>query len=263
MDRTIPLRFLVSGSASGSIIGKGGATISEIEAQSGSRVQLSKPKETFPGTSDRILLLTGTISCILTALHLLISKIVQEEEEKGEKAPGAPITVKLVAPNATCGAILGKQGATMRSFTDDSGAEIKLSNKESMFPGVTDRVVTICGSMEQALRATALVSSRITDEPAYPPTILRPYTYNTSAPAFGTIASDPRANSRGDSRGPGAHMPPRDSYQPRAPPSAPPREYGSGGGGGGGGGGAAHHHRGHRAGRARGRHHRPQRPDGD
>ena len=72
--------------------------------------------------------------------------------------------------------------------------------------------------MEQALRATALVSSRITDEPAYPPTILRPYTYNTPT-SFGTIGgADARSDFRPESRaGPGAHMPPRDNFQPRAP----------------------------------------------
>jgi len=182
----------VSGSASGSIIGKGGATISEIEVQSGSRVQLSKPKETFPGTSERILLLTGTINCILTALHLLITKIVQEEVEQGSKSDASPIVIKLVAPNATCGAILGKQGSTMKAFTDDSGAEIKLSSKEAMIPGVTDRVVTITGTMEQTLRATALVSNRIVEEAAYPTSIARPYTY-TATPQFGLLPASARA----------------------------------------------------------------------
>lgn len=49
----VSVRFLLSAASAGSIIGKGGAVITEFEAQSGARIQLSKPKECFPGTSDR------------------------------------------------------------------------------------------------------------------------------------------------------------------------------------------------------------------
>lgn len=49
----VAVRFLLSGASAGGIIGKGGATITEFETQSGARIQLSKPKEVFPGTSDR------------------------------------------------------------------------------------------------------------------------------------------------------------------------------------------------------------------
>ena len=49
----VAVRFLLSGASAGSIIGKGGATITEFETQSGARIQLSKQKECFPGTTDR------------------------------------------------------------------------------------------------------------------------------------------------------------------------------------------------------------------
>ena len=49
----VAVRFLLSGASAGSIIGKGGATITEFETQSGARIQLSKQKECFPGTNDR------------------------------------------------------------------------------------------------------------------------------------------------------------------------------------------------------------------
>ncbi len=48
---------------------------------------------------------------------------------------------------------------------------------------MTDRVVAITGSLEQVLRATALVVTRVTEEPSYPSSIPRPYTYGASAGA--------------------------------------------------------------------------------
>lgn len=72
------VRFLISNAAAGSVIGKGGATISDFQAQSGARIQLSRNHEYFPGTTDRIILLSGTVSEVLTALHLILTKILNE-----------------------------------------------------------------------------------------------------------------------------------------------------------------------------------------
>lgn len=177
MADTISLRFLVSAATAGSIIGKAGAVISEIEANSHARVQLSRPNELFPGTSNRILLLTGSLSEILTGLRL-----TTVASQGAEWHPGALVTHQLLAPHALCGSVLGKEGATIRAFTEDSGATIKVSSKQSMPAGVSDRVVTISGSTEQALRATALVASKLTEDSGYP-SILRPYTYGHQSPA--------------------------------------------------------------------------------
>lgn len=135
-----------------------------------------------------------------------------------EPATAGSATVKVVLPNAACGAVLGKEGATIRSFTEDSGAAIKLSGKDATPPGVTDRVVSISGTLEQALRATALVVTRATEEAAYPSAIPRPYTYAPSAgaapfaalgmfaqggrgPALGMLSAVPAPHAHGGGEG--------------------------------------------------------------
>lgn len=75
---TSSIRFLISNAAAGSVIGKGGGTISEFQAKSGARIQLSRNHEYFPGTTDRIILISGTVNEISTALHLILSKIINE-----------------------------------------------------------------------------------------------------------------------------------------------------------------------------------------
>ena len=70
-------------------------------------------------------------------------------------------------PNATCGCIIGKGGATIRSFVEDSAAEIKLSSQDRMLPGVTDRILTVTGAIEQVLRAVALVATALAEDDGY------------------------------------------------------------------------------------------------
>lgn len=171
------VRFLLPNTAAGSVIGKGGSTITEFQTQSSARIQLSRNREFFPGTAERILLLSGTINAILTALHLLISKIQADEESSGNGTAGQTV-IKVVVPNSTAGAIIGKGGATIRSYCEDSGATIKMSSQDQQVPGISDRVATVSGSVDQVLRAVALITTRMSEEAGYPTNIARPYTYS-------------------------------------------------------------------------------------
>ena len=100
--------------------------------KTGARIQLSRNQEVFPGTTDRLVILSGTASAILGALHLMIKKLIADGEGM---AGGALPQVKLVVPNSSCGCIIGKGGATIRTFVEDSQAEIKLSPQDRMPPG--------------------------------------------------------------------------------------------------------------------------------
>ena len=78
-EQKVIAKFLMSNPAAGSIIGKGGANISELQSQSGARLQLSRANEFFPGTQDRVMLASGSVNQVLTALHLIWSKIQGEQ----------------------------------------------------------------------------------------------------------------------------------------------------------------------------------------
>ncbi len=78
-EQKVIAKFLMSNPAAGSIIGKGGANISELQSQSGARLQLSRANEFFPGTQDRVMLASGSVNQVLTALHLIWTKIQGEQ----------------------------------------------------------------------------------------------------------------------------------------------------------------------------------------
>lgn len=160
------LRFLVSNAAAGSVIGKGGATVSDFQSQSGARIQLSRNHEYFPGTTDRIILVTGSINEILTAVNLILQKLLSEADDNNDVDEKSS-QVRLVLPNSVCGGIIGKGGATIKSFVEDSQASIKLSSQDQILPGVSDRLVTITGTLEQQLRAIFLIVSKLAEDPNY------------------------------------------------------------------------------------------------
>jgi RNA-binding protein Nova len=159
------------------VAGKGGATIAELQQSSNTRIQLSQAAEHFPGTSDRMLLTTGGISDVLTALHLMFAKLNADAAAQKAAASGGAVAVdaeetlplRMVVPAQACGGIIGKGGANVRHFIEDSGAGITLSHQEQQFPGVSERVITLVGKLEQQLRATALILTKMAEDSHYDP----------------------------------------------------------------------------------------------
>lgn len=53
------LKVLIPSYAAGSIIGKGGQTIVQLQKETGATIKLSKSKDFYPGKSPPLLLLMG------------------------------------------------------------------------------------------------------------------------------------------------------------------------------------------------------------
>ncbi|XP_073101649.1 protein BTR1 isoform X3 [Elaeis guineensis] len=169
------IRFLVSNIAAGCIIGKGGSTITELQSQSGARIQLSRNHEFYPGTADRIIMVSGTTSEIIKAMELILEKLLTEAEESND-AEGKS-KVRLIVPHSSCGGIIGKAGSTIKSFVEDSGAGIKISPQDNNHVGLNDRLTTITGSLEEQIRALFLILSRLSEDTHYSQSIITPYPY--------------------------------------------------------------------------------------
>lgn len=200
-EKPTSIRFLVSNAEAGSVIGKGGTTISEFQTQTGARIQLSRTQEYFPGTSDRIILISGTIDEILKAMDLVLSKLLSEIEiEEGDDVEPKS-RLRIIVPNSSCGAIIGKAGATIRSFSEESQANIKISPQDNNFRGLTDRLVTVTGSLDQQLHATDLILSKLIEDPHYAQFVNVPYSYAAAynrPPSYGPNGGGHYQNNKED-----------------------------------------------------------------
>ncbi len=74
--------------------------------------KVSRSTEFFPGTQDRVILLSGSVNAILTALHMILSKLIMDEQLAHDAPPREQLeggmrlaSVQLVVPNGACGAI--------------------------------------------------------------------------------------------------------------------------------------------------------------
>ena len=169
--------MLVSNNVAGSIIGRAGQTISELQNESSTRIKLSQSGDYYPSTQDRVCLVQGEPSNIKTAFRLLLERMYMLQESSHlptwNTSASAPSTtgsfdfvVRLLVPMSCCGMIIGKSGSNIKFMEETAGVtSIRLSPKEAMNL-TTERVVTITGqNMEVCLQCVYMVIDGMTSHP--------------------------------------------------------------------------------------------------
>jgi predicted RNA-binding protein YlqC (UPF0109 family) len=179
------IKLLVSNNVAGSIIGRAGQTISELQTQSSARIKLSQTGDYYPGTQDRVCLVQGQVENVKVALQLLLERLFMLQEQQQSQhaewqpkiedeivattpAAAAPtdspnrfdFVVRLLVPSSSCGMIIGKSGANIKHMEESSGvSSVRLSPKEGPDPnnttstilsGTSERVVTLTGPTLQS-----------------------------------------------------------------------------------------------------------------
>mmetsp|Transcript_21524 Transcript_21524/g.59085 ORF Transcript_21524/g.59085 Transcript_21524/m.59085 type:complete len:334 (+) Transcript_21524:210-1211(+) len=154
-ESALSLKILVSNRLVGGVIGKGGATINAIKEASGAKVKVSNNTEVFPGTTDRIILLSGSLNSILAAARMVAAEMFKETPRDTPEAAAAPFTeittsVTIAIPSSACGLILGKGGERINLLREQTQAKITLQSKEKAVPGLNERTVAITGNVVTA-----------------------------------------------------------------------------------------------------------------
>jgi hypothetical protein len=174
------VKLLVSNNVAGSIIGRAGQTISELQSQSAARIKLSQTGDFYPGTQDRVCLVQGQLEKVKIAVRLLLERLHMLQEQQHTQhlawqpipnespAPGFDFVVRLLVPSSSCGMIIGKAGSNIKHMEEASGvSSVRLSPKETSDPsspsaaivaGTSERVVTLTGpTIENCVKCLHIV----------------------------------------------------------------------------------------------------------
>eukprot|EP01069_Polyplicarium_translucidae_P008859 Polyplicarium_translucidae@DN3267_c0_g1_i1.p2 len=158
------LKMLVSNVVAGSIIGKSGTVIGNIESTTGCTLRLSPASVFFPGTSERIVVLSGEQEHLEQAVVVILEKIRDSTMYDG------PMQCKLVVPKSAVSALIGKAGASIKQLQENTGAKVQISSREE---GSDERVITINGSLESIQSSALSIAASVQADPnlrdhAYP-----------------------------------------------------------------------------------------------
>lgn len=105
-SRAVTIRFIIPNSRMGSVIGKSGSKIKEIQEASGARLQASEAM--LPGSTERVLSVSGVADAIHIAVYY-IGTVLQEHPVASNNASYRP-GVAEYGPSPTRGDRYGSQG---------------------------------------------------------------------------------------------------------------------------------------------------------
>jgi transcription antitermination factor NusA-like protein len=172
------LKLLVPDRVAGSIIGKGGKVISDIEATSGCVMKLSPGQTFFPGTQERIVVIAGSTEGIDAAVQIILGKVrmtaISESRSRrlsggymdsdptlvrpvGEDA-NIEISIRAVVPNSAVSCIIGRGGEVVKEIHNNTGAMIRIGERMTI---VHERIVQVAGTVDQCQAALLEVLTRI------------------------------------------------------------------------------------------------------
>ncbi|XP_070535369.1 serine-rich adhesin for platelets-like isoform X2 [Ptychodera flava] len=139
----------------GSIIGRQGSNIKEIENKSGARLNVRD--ETFPrdGTEERVVIIRGKAENVQEAERLVQEHIAKQPQIK---------TVEITVPQRALGRIIGRNGDNIRSMCRISKARIKINRETDDRDPNALQTVTIKGAIEEIQHAKGLIEEKVAEE---------------------------------------------------------------------------------------------------
>lgn len=142
------LKVLVPNFMAGKLIGKGGSNIGELQSKFDLRIQINSNKEFYPGTSDRVVCVSGDVyEGIPSFLEYLID-LVDVEMNSERVNSTLSNELKLVITDIAAGLIIGKGGEQIKQIiSQTNGANINISKKDESVTG--ERLLRVSGNSEQ------------------------------------------------------------------------------------------------------------------
>ncbi|XP_046740963.1 RNA-binding protein Pasilla isoform X2 [Diprion similis] len=172
-DGTYHLKVLVPGVAAGAIIGKGGETIAQLQKDTGARVKMSKSHDFYPGTTERVCLITGSVDAIMAVMDFIMEKIREKPDltskttvdfDSGKTTAERDKQVKILVPNSTAGMIIGKAGNYIKQIKEESGSYVQISQKAKDL-SLQERCITVIGEKENNRNALLMILAKVADDP--------------------------------------------------------------------------------------------------
>ena len=160
-------KLLVPNAAAGALIGNSGQTIRELMQRFQAEIRLSRHGDYFPGTSERVCVITGDVDNVCSVTEYVFQATKKEAEHN--KSSGIDdkrcSQLQMVVSHIAAGMIVGKGGEKVKQISEDSGARIKITRKEECHPSVSERIVYVEGSPNQVLTAANLIIRKMRDDP--------------------------------------------------------------------------------------------------
>ncbi|KAF8819414.1 hypothetical protein IE077_001059 [Cardiosporidium cionae] len=170
-------KVLVSSLVAGSIIGRAGSEIANLEKQTNCTIRLSNAENYFPGTAQRICVISGNSENLGSALLIILHKVKDNTSAHAargdERRDHHPVdggisdtedrlSCAMAVPKTAVSAIIGKGGRTIKNLSENTGARVVVSERENN--SLSERLVFFSGGFDAVKNAMFAIIQEIQED---------------------------------------------------------------------------------------------------
>lgn len=157
------IKFLLPNFVSGLIIGSAGSTVNKLMETTNTVIKFSPGREPYPGTGDRVCLITGSVADICEALRLVFATMLQSTHAKSDELVESMKHFKMIVSNIASGMVIGKSGHTIKSIQLECGVKMQITNKDEN--SLPERTLTVDGETDAILKACEKILTHTMEDP--------------------------------------------------------------------------------------------------
>ncbi|XP_037072522.1 RNA-binding protein Nova-1-like [Pollicipes pollicipes] len=152
--------------------GRGVKRLHSCKKEAGARVKMSKANDFYPGTTERVCLITGSLEAVMQVLLFVQEKIREKPDPNGKPAidfdnkmmAERDKQVKILVPNSTAGMVIGKGGNYIKQIKEESGAYVQISQK-AKDQTLAERCITVIGERDNNNKACLMILQKVSEDP--------------------------------------------------------------------------------------------------
>mmetsp|Transcript_62706 Transcript_62706/g.149601 ORF Transcript_62706/g.149601 Transcript_62706/m.149601 type:complete len:424 (+) Transcript_62706:146-1417(+) len=149
------LKILLPNHLVGSVIGKHGAHVLAIETESDCEVRVSKAEDRYPGTTDRVVVMSGEPAGLRHCLEMVMSRMHHPTDRD---CSGKNHMAKLAIPCTAVNIVIGHKGEAVRQVRLATDCKVTVLKD---IPGFHERIVLIGGYLSNVTEAVWMVCRAI------------------------------------------------------------------------------------------------------
>lgn len=130
-------KLLVPARCAGAVIGKSGSGLARIRESCGVKIEMLQQAQAPQFPEDRLVLLVGAYDCRESAITAVLQAAFQMDSTN--------TALKMLIPKSEAGAVIGKQGATLKMIREQSGLTVHMEKQDIL----GDRLVSASGPLER------------------------------------------------------------------------------------------------------------------
>ncbi|KAE9229782.1 hypothetical protein PF004_g10669 [Phytophthora fragariae] len=160
LEITSPFNWLLQREDVGKMMGRQGTILATIRRDTGAAIHVDE--DVVPGTTERRVVLTGSVDSIAAAVEEIKSKAGGRPEMAASVANGR-LGQYFAIPYHAAGCLIGPQGSTVKNITERTGARLQIPSAEDLPLGSVNRILHMQGTPKQTEHARRVVTAKLRD----------------------------------------------------------------------------------------------------